>query len=109
VNLVSRMEVALREPVESDAMVTQARIDVKRQMPDGTCFRVFATNDPFDEQPHWEEVTSFVLSGDAYSFQNESCLSGRFGLSVRVWVEKGSDEGQCSISGIGGVLNEKAL
>ena len=75
---------------------------VTREIPAGATFKVEATNNPFDPSPAWEDCTNAVIQGVAHVFENTINTAVKFGLNIRVTVERGDAISACWVSSIGG-------
>lgn len=63
--------------------------------------RVYACNNAHDEVKSWEEITSQYLSGNYYTFKNNSKLSDYWAVSVKYVIEANNSVGEISIDAIG--------
>ena len=75
---------------------------VTREIPAGATFKVEATNNPFDPSPAWEDCTNAVIQGVAHVFENTINTAVKFGMNIRVTVERGDAISACWVSSIGG-------
>lgn len=99
---ISGFVIYLATPLEAEAQPKRANIVVTRGIPAGGVFKVEATNNPFDPTPVWEDCTNAVVQGVAHVFENTENVAVRFGLNVRVTVERGDAISECWVSSIGG-------
>lgn len=99
---ISGFVIYLATPLEAEAQPRRANIVVTRGIPAGGTFKVEATNNPFDPTPVWEDCTNAVVQGVAHVFENTENTEVRFGLNVRVTVERGDAISECWVSSIGG-------
>lgn len=99
---ISGFVITLSEPLEADEQPTRANVKITRDIPAGGTFKVEATNNPFDNSPVWEDCTNAVIQGVAHVFTNKINTAARYGLNVRVTVERGDALTACWVSGIGG-------
>lgn len=99
---ISGFVIYLATPLEAAAQPKRANIVVTRGIPAGGMFKVEATNNPFDPTPVWEDCTNAVVQGVAHVFENTENVAVRFGLNVRVTVERGDAISECWVSSIGG-------
>ena len=94
--------ITLSAPLEADSQPTRANIKVTRDIPAGGTFKVEATNNPFDASPVWEDCTNAVVQGVAHVFTNKINTAARYGMNIRVTVQRGDALTACWVSGIGG-------
>lgn len=107
---ISGFVITLAAPLEAEAQPTRANVKVTREIPAGATFKVEATNNPFDPSPAWEDCTNAVIQGVAHVFENTINTAVKFGLNIRVTVERGDAISACWVSSIGGgILNERNI
>lgn len=94
--------ITLSAPLEANSQPTRANIKVTRDIPAGGTFKVEATNNPFDASPVWEDCTNAVVQGVAHVFTNKINTAARYGMNIRVTVQRGDALTACWVSGIGG-------
>ena len=94
--------ITLAAPPEAQAQPTRANVVVTREIPAGATFKVEVTNNPFDPSPAWEDCTNAVIQGVAYVFENTINTAVKFGMNIRVTVERGDAISACWVSSIGG-------
>lgn len=94
--------ITLAAPLEAQAQPTRANVVVTREIPAGATFKVEVTNNPFDPSPAWEDCTNAVIQGVAYVFENTINTAVKFGMNIRVTVERGDAISACWVSSIGG-------
>lgn len=94
--------ITLSAPLEANSQPTRANIKVTRDIPAGGTFKVEATNNPFDASPVWEDCTNAVVQGVAHVFANKINTAARYGMNIRVTVQRGDAPTACWVSGIGG-------
>ena len=94
--------ITLSTPLEAGSQPTRANIKVTRDIPAGGTFKVEATNNPFDASPVWEDCTNAVVQGVAHVFTNKINTAARYGMNIRVTVQRGDALTACWVSGIGG-------
>ena len=99
---VTGFEVVKKVPYDSTAMPTQIRVSVVRNIPDGATFKVEVCNNGYDTSPTWKDITAYVISGDIYDFENTTKTAAKWGVNIRVTVERGTASGACYITEIGG-------
>ena len=99
---ISGFVITLAAPLEAEAQPTRANVKVTREIPAGATFKVEVTNNPFDPSPAWEDCTNAVIQGVAHVFENTTNTAVKFGLNIRVTVERGDAISACWVSSIGG-------
>ena len=99
---VTGFVIYLAEPLEAEAQPRRANVVVSREIPAGATFKVEATNNPFDPSPTWEDCTNAVVQGVAHVFENTANTAVRYGMNVRVTVERGEAISECWVASIGG-------
>lgn len=76
--------ITLLEPLEADDLIRLMVMNIARSIPDDAIFQVFACNNGFDDEPTWEEITSFVLNGYNYSFVNTNKTADKWGFNFKI-------------------------
>ena len=94
----------LKTPLEADDMVTKAIININRTIPPDAKMTVYICNNAFDDNPTWQNVTHFVLRNAKILILNEAKTADKWGVNIRVEVERNGATGDCFISSIGGVF-----
>ena len=94
----------LKKPLEADDRVTKAIINVGRTIPDGAEMRIEICNNAFDDKPTWQDVTLAVLNNFKIFIANEIKTADKWGVNIRVAVDRNNATGDCFISSIGGVF-----
>lgn len=94
----------LKKPLEADDRVTKAIINVGRVIPDGAEMRIEVCNNAFDDKPTWQDVTRAVLNNSKIFIANETKTADKWGVNIRVAVDRNNATGDCFISSIGGVF-----
>ena len=94
----------LKTPLEADDMVTKAIININRTIPPDAKMTVYICNNAFDDNPTWQNVTHFVLRNAKILILNETKTADKWGVNIRVEVERNGATGDCFISSIGGVF-----
>lgn len=94
----------LKKPLEADDRVTKAIINVGYTVPDGAEMRIEICNNAFDDKPTWQDVTRAVLNHSKIFIANETKTADKWGVNIRVAVDRNNATGDCFISSIGGVF-----
>lgn len=92
----------LEQPFEADDMVTKALITMVRSIPEKSKLRVEACNNGHDKNPTWEDVTTKVIKERKIFFANKQKTADKWGVNIRVSVDRNGEKGQCQILSIGG-------
>ena len=89
-------------PLDSATQPKSIFVTVVKNIPEGATFKVEACNNGYDASPVWEDITSRVLQGRIYDFTNAAKTAGKWGVNIRVTVDRNGKEGACYITEIGG-------
>lgn len=94
----------IQTPVkEVSVRPSRIKLDIVREIPVGATFKVEVCNNALSSGIVWEDATSSVKGGLAYSFTNSSNTGAtKWGVSIRITVERNNQSGACYISSIGG-------
>ena len=85
-------------PIEASNMPTNIIVTVVKTIPDGATMTVEVCNNGFDTKPTWQTVQP----GEIIEFSNKSKTATKWGVNIRVTVERNGAEGACFITEIGG-------
>lgn len=89
-------------PLESATKPTRLVVTVVKSIPPEATFKVEACNNGFDTAPKWEDVTSSITSGQAHVFANTAKTASKWGVNIRVTINRNGGAGACYITEIGG-------
>mgnify|MGYP001035656787 CR=1 FL=1 len=92
----------LEKPLEADGMVTKALITMVGSIPEKAILKVEACNNGHDKNPTWEDVTTKVIKERKIFFANKQKTAEKWGVNIRVSVDRNGEKGQCQILSIGG-------
>ncbi len=92
----------LEKPLVADAMVTKALITMVGSIPEKAILKVEACNNGHDKNPTWEDVTTKVIKERKIFFANKQKTAEKWGVNIRVSVDRNGEKGQCQILSIGG-------
>ena len=92
----------LQKPLQADAMVTKALINLVGSIPEKAILKIEACNNGNDAKPTWEDVTDKVAENKKIFFSNKQKTASNWGFNIRVSVERNGAIGECYISSIGG-------
>lgn len=87
-----------------DDMPTRCVVNIQGAFPEGSVLTVQICNNGNDASPTWETITQQALLGQKYFFQNETKTAANWGIKVQASLERGTADGDCYISSIGGVF-----
>lgn len=100
---VNKLIVKRTTPIEASKMPTQIIVTVVKTIPYNATMTVEVCNNGFDANPTWEQIDkSSISSGLAYEFTNKVKTAGKWGVNIRVTVNRNGGEGACYITEIGG-------
>lgn len=91
-----------QNPMESSSMPTRLALTVNRVVAGGAILKVEVCNNGFDSNPTWEDATDSVESSLVHLFTNTSKTADKWGVSIRVSIDRNGASGACYISSIGG-------
>ena len=89
-------------PFDSATQPKSILVTVVKNIPEGAIFKVEACNNGYDATPTWEDITNRVLQGRIYDFTNAVKTASKWGVNIRVTVDRNGSEGACYITEIGG-------
>lgn len=92
----------LQNPLQADAMVTKALINLVGTIPEKAILKIEACNNGNDANPTWEDVTDKVVENKKIFLSNKQKTASNWGFNIRVSVERKGAIGECYISSIGG-------
>ncbi|NLY09352.1 MAG: hypothetical protein GXZ11_05575 [Tissierellia bacterium] len=98
---VPRLEVIVRV-ADTDAAAKKINVQPVWKKPVGCNVRVFACNNGNDTAPTWEDITEVVLAERAANLANSVKTAEKWGVGVKVIMEKGTATSECQLTGIGG-------
>lgn len=87
---VYTMSVTLEEPMETDATITKCVVNIARNLPSDAEWSLLVTNNAFDPEPVWEDITQYVKNGWNWVFENQTVTSGRYGFNFKLTCTRGA-------------------
>ena len=99
---ITKIDFELIKPLEADAMVTKATINLVGSIPKDAIIKVEACNNGYDKNPTWEDVTIKAIKERKIFFANKQKTADKWGVNVRVSMERNGATEECYISSIGG-------
>ena len=98
---VTKLTVQRTTPITASIMPTRIVVTLVKNVPSNSSVKVEVCNNGFDSTPTWENFETYA-SGLAHTFSNKTNTAGKWGVNIRVTVDRGAGEGACYISEIGG-------
>lgn len=89
-------------PIASTTKPSRLIVTIVKNIPPEATFKVEACNNGFDTSPVWEDITSSMKNGQAHVFSNNAKTADKWGVNIRVTVNRNGGEGACYITEIGG-------
>ena len=99
---VNTISVQRTTPIAASTKPTRLIATVVKTIPYGVIFKAYACNNGFDASPTWEDITSEVESGFVHVFSNTTNTAGKWGVNIKVTVDRNGADGACFITEIGG-------
>ena len=99
---VTKLVAQRATPFDSTTQPKSILATVVKVIPEGAIFKVEACNNGYDASPTWEDITTRVNQGRIYDFANTAKTAGKWGVNIRVTVDRNGKEGACYITEIGG-------
>jgi hypothetical protein len=100
--LVESFTIQNATPWDASSRPSRIMLVITRNIPSGAKFKVEVCNNGYDANPMWESATAAVTSGLVHPFVNNVCSANKWGVLVRVTVERNGASGACYVSAIGG-------
>lgn len=98
---VTKLSVQRTTPIEATTMPTRIIVTLVKNVPSNAEVIVEVCNNGFDPAPKWEKFETYA-SGLAHTFSNKTNTAGKWGVNIRVTVNRNGAEGACYITEIGG-------
>lgn len=92
------------EILNYDEMPKEMGIRLVSNVPNGATMYVFCCNNANDTNPTWEECTQEVSNGEMHTFTNTSKTAEKWGVNIKIVIQKGTASENATISGFGGVV-----
>lgn len=99
---VTKLTVQRATPLDSSTMPKAIRVTVVKNIPEEADFKVEVCNNGYDASPTWEDITDRVIAGRVYDFNNTTKTATKWGVNIRVTIDRNGAEGACYITEIGG-------
>lgn len=101
---VTRLLAEFREPIVTDAAARKIFIVPNWKLANGATGKIYACNNAFDESPTWEDITSMSTAGLDYQFKNAKRTADKWGVSIKIVVERGAAILDSYVYGVGGAF-----
>ena len=98
---VTSLVVQRTTPISASTMPTRIIVTLVKNVPSNAEVIVEVCNNGFDTTPTWERIETYA-SGLAHTFSNKTNTAGKWGVNIRVTVNRNGAEGACYITEIGG-------
>lgn len=101
---VQTLIMMLKEPFATDVQSKKVLVTPGWNVAKGAEYRVEVCNNGFDENPTWEDATGMVDLSKAYVFQNTKKTASKWGVNIRLMIERKAAKTNSYITGIGGAF-----
>lgn len=101
---VQTLIMMLKEPFATDVQSKKVLVAPGWDVAKGAEHRVEVCNNGFDENPTWEDATAMVDLDKAYVFQNNRKTATKWGVNIRLMIERKAAKTNSYITGIGGAF-----
>lgn len=99
-----RLVVMSAKPIETDAAAKKFYFNPVWKVAVGAEGKIEACNNGFDTNPAWEDVTSTVKAGKTFNFINQSKQASKWGIAVKLTIDKKNATAISWISTTGGAF-----
>lgn len=99
-----RLVVMSAKPIETDAAAKKFYFNPVWKVAVGAEGKIEACNNGFDTNPTWEDVTSTVKAGKTFNFINQSKQASKWGIAVKLTIDKKNATAISWISTTGGAF-----
>jgi hypothetical protein len=100
--IVNEIKFMLSVPLDADERPSVIVASVLGSMPNGSRLTVEVCNNAFDDEPEWEDMTVQVKTKQKYFFQNQEKEAEKWGVNIRVTLNRGTAEEPVYITSVGG-------
>ncbi|MSA99616.1 hypothetical protein GKG03_07975 [Finegoldia sp. BIOML-A3] len=101
---VQTLIMMLKEPFATDVQSKKVLVAPGWDIAKGAEHRVEVCNNGFDTNPTWEDATAMVDLDKAYVFQNNRKTAEKWGVNIRLMIERKAAKTNSYITGIGGAF-----
>ncbi|MDC0763486.1 Ig-like domain-containing protein [Brevibacillus sp. AG] len=92
-------------PWTTDSAAKRVLLTLDMNIPAGAILIAEACNNAFDVAPTWEDISFHARYGRGYVFLNTQKTATKWGVSIRVKIEKGTASEPIEIKGFGGAFD----
>lgn len=97
--------ITLKNPFETDIHANRIMLNPTVTIPDGATFKAEACNNAFDDNPNWEDITERALAGKGYTFTFDVKTAAKWGVDLRLTLERGTATSPIILDGFGGAFD----
>ena len=101
---VQTLIMMLKEPFATDVQSKKVLVAPGWDVAKGAECRVEVCNNGFDTNPTWEDATAMTELNKAYVFQNDRKTATKWGVNIRLMIERKNAKTNSYITGIGGAF-----
>ncbi|MDU4209207.1 MAG: fibronectin type III domain-containing protein [Finegoldia magna] len=101
---VQTLIMMLKEPFATDVQSKKVLVAPGWDVAKGAECRVEVCNNGFDTNPTWEDATAMTELNKAYVFQNDRKTATKWGVNIRLMIERKNAKVNSYITGIGGAF-----
>lgn len=101
---VQTLIMMLKEPFATDVQSKKVLVAPGWDVAKGAECRVEVCNNGFDTNPTWEDATAMTELNKAYVFQNDRKTASKWGVNIRLMIERKNAKTNSYITGIGGAF-----
>lgn len=101
---VQTLIMMLKEPFATDVQSKRVLVAPGWDVAKGAECRVEVCNNGFDRNPTWEDATAMTELNKAYVFQNDRKTATKWGVNIRLMIERKAAKTNSYITGIGGAF-----
>lgn len=98
----TRLIMQLKDPRDTDVMAKKVLVIPGWFVAPGATGKVEVCNNAYDSNPTWEDATVVTNEGRAFNFLNSSKTATKWGVNIRLTIEKGKSTVTSYITSIGG-------
>lgn len=100
--IATKLVMQLKEPRNTDVAAQKVLVIPGWYVAPGAKAKVEVCNNAYDDNPTWEDATVVTNDGRVFHFQNTSKTAEKWGVNIRLTIEKGNSTVYSYITTIGG-------
>lgn len=100
--VAQKLVMQLKDPRDTDVAAKKVLVIPGWFVAPGAKARVEVCNNAYDSNPTWEDATAVTNEGRAFNFLNTSKTATKWGVNIRLTIEKGTSTVYSYITTIGG-------